>query len=131
MDSAFKISFRKNYGNLHIYVDGNFDGMCAWALIKVIKTQYNGTGRVFVSTEGFNGVMESGIELFKKNMTLKIMPLDRLFLKGTNGFKIGPNGCRVIICKRENRKHSLPRDPFLSLCRGRRSGRRQSDKTRI
>ena len=104
MNSGFTINSRNSSGNLHIYVNGDFNGMCAWAVIKTIKMEYNGTGRVFVSTDGLNNLKASGIVLFKQYMIPKIMPLDRLFLKGKNGFKIGPNGCRVLICKKQNKK---------------------------
>ena len=101
MNSNFTINFRKSCGNLHIYVNGNFNEMCAWSIIKTIKREYNGTGRVFVSTYGFTNLVEAGIKLFKEYMLPQIMPLDRLFLKGKNGFKIGPDGCRVLIYKKQ------------------------------
>jgi hypothetical protein len=104
MNPDFTIKFRKSCGNLHVYVNGDFNEMCAWSIIKTIKREYNGTGRVFVSTDGFSNLMEAGIKLFKEYMLPQIMPLDRLFLKGKNGFKIGPNGCRVLIYKKQTQK---------------------------
>lgn len=115
MNSDFTINFKKSCGNLHICLNGYFNGMCAWTLIKTIKNEYNGTGRVFVSTDGLKNLMVSGINLFKTNMTLTIMPLDRLFLKGKNGFKIGPNGCKVLICKKQN-KQPVPKRILRSVC---------------
>ena len=105
MNPGFTINFRKSCGNLHIYLNGYFNGMCAWAIIKTIKMEYNGTGRVFVSTDGLTSLLESGIDLFKTNMTPKIIPLNRLFLKGQNGFKIGPDGCRILISKKQNKRN--------------------------
>ena len=104
MNPEFTINFKKSRGNLHIYLSGYFNGMCAWSIIKTIKMEYNGTGRVFVSTDGLSSLRTSGIDFFKINMTPKIMPLNRLFFKGQNGFKIGPNGCRVLIAEKQNKK---------------------------
>ena len=115
MNSGFIINFKKSCGNLHIYLKGYFNGMCAWALIKTIKMEYNGTGRVFVSTDSLNSLMASGIDLFKTNMTPKIMPLDRLFLKGKNGFKMGPDGCRILIHKKQGKK-AFPKRILRSIC---------------
>lgn len=115
MNSGFILNFKKSCGNLHIYLNGSFNGMCAWALIKTIKMEYNGTGRVFVSTDGLSNLMLSGIDLFKTNMTPKIMPLDRLFLKGENGFKMAPNGCRILICKKQC-KNPFPKRILRSIC---------------
>ncbi len=115
MNSDFIINFKKSSGNLHVYLSGYFNGMCAWALIKTIKMEYNGTGRVFVSTDNLSGLPAAGINLFKINMTPKIMPLDRLFLKGKNGFKMGPNGSRILICKKQHKKPS-PKRTLKAIC---------------
>jgi len=108
MRSDFKIKFRKSCGNLHVYLRGAFNGICAWYLIKTIKKHYNGYGRVFVDTASLIEVLPDGVNIFKEYMTFQIMPLDRLFIKGEKGFKIGPNGCRVLIYKPQNKK-SHPR----------------------
>ncbi len=109
MNTGFTIGFRHSTGNLHIYPKGEFNGMCAWELIKTIKRRYNGTGRVFVSTAGLARVLPIGIRLFKEHMTPKILPLDRLYIKGEKGFTIGPDGSRVIICKKEcGRQKNIP-----------------------
>ena len=106
MRSDFKIKFRKSCGNLHVYLQGAFNGMCAWYLIKTIKKHYNGHGRVFVDTALLIEVLPAGVDIFKEYMTFQMMPLDRLFIKGEKGFKIGPNGCRVLIYKPGNKKQS-------------------------
>ena len=110
MTADFKVVFRKSSGNLHVYLNGNFSGMCAWELIKTIKKQYSGSGRVFINTDGLDRVLPSGIELFKEHMTKKIMPMDGLFIKGEIGFKIGPNGSRVLIRKKQNKRREWSRD---------------------
>jgi hypothetical protein len=99
MKNEFRINYRKSCGNLHVRPEGAFNGMCAWALIKTIKKHYNGHGRVFVETALLIEVLPDGVVLFKKYMPSQMRQIDRLFIKGKKGFKIGPNGCRVLICK--------------------------------
>ena len=104
MKADFKITYRKSYGNLHVYLHGVFNGMCAWCLIKTIKKYYNGHGRVFVNTASLVEILPAGVDLFKEYMTFQMMPLDRLYIKGEKGFRISPNGCRVLICKPRDKK---------------------------
>lgn len=104
MRAEFKIKYRKSCGNLHVFLYGVFNGMCAWELLKTIKKHYNGHGRVFVDTALLMEILSDGVIIFKRYMAPQMMPLDRLFIKGKKGFKIGPNGCRVLICKPQNKK---------------------------
>jgi hypothetical protein len=94
----FCIDFHHNIGNLHIHLFGEFNGMCAWQLIKIIKQQYRGSGRIFISTSAIERIVPNGVDLFKSYMTQ--MPKDCLYFKGEKGFKIGPDGSRVLICRK-------------------------------
>ena len=112
MKSAFDISFRNSSGNLHIRLQGAFDAMCAWTLIKTISRHYPGTGRVFVATGPLDAVQPDGAALFKQHMTARIMPLSSLFFKGEKGFAMAPDGTRVVIghARQERRR---PQGPFI------------------
>ncbi|PIE71317.1 MAG: peptidylprolyl isomerase [Deltaproteobacteria bacterium] len=97
MATQFQVAFRKSVGNLHLKPEGVFDGNSAWVLTKTIREQYNGFGRVFVSTAGLNEIRADGVKLFKSLMSSRIMPMDHLYFKGEKGFSMAPNGSRVII----------------------------------
>ena len=99
MREKFKISYRKSCGNLHVYAEGTFNGMCAWVLIKTIKNNYSGYGRVFIETAFLIELLPDGVDIFKKYMPSQMTQINNLYIKGKKGFKIGPNGCRVLICK--------------------------------
>lgn len=107
MNHRFRIQFRHSAGNLHISLAGEFNGMCAWELIKTIKRQQAGTGRVFVDTAGLCKIAAEGADLFKAHMDGKHLQPGRLYFKGNNGFKLAPNGSRVIICR--NKQHQQER----------------------
>ena len=98
MNRGFRIDFRHSAGNLHIYPYGEFNGMCAWQLIKIIKQQNPGSGRIFISTVALNRLQPDGVDLFKSYMTRKKIPTDWLYFKGEKGFEIAPEGSRVLIC---------------------------------
>jgi len=107
LNSVFHVDFRYSGGNLHITLSGEFNGMCAWELIKTIKRQYAGSGRIFVNTAGLNRVMSDGADLFKSHMTRKRIPHDWLYFKGNKGFRIAPDGGRVLICKKVQHRQGL------------------------
>lgn len=99
MNSNFQIALRHSAGNLHVNLGGEFNGMCAWELLKVLK-KHRGSGRVFVDTHAIRHVAGDGVELFHAHMTRRQMPRDWLYFKGEKGFKIAPNGSRVLICNK-------------------------------
>ena len=100
MNKSFNIDFRHSLGNLHISLSGEFNGMCAWELVKTIKHQHVTSGRIFVNTVGLSRVSSSGTALFKSHLPKAVASLKWLYFKGENGFKIAPDGSRVILCKR-------------------------------
>lgn len=106
--NKFNISCRRSSGNLHIEARGEFNGMCAWELIKTIKKNYKGAGRVFIRTSKLDVSDLQGIGLFKTLMKNNIMPLENLYIKGDAGFRIGPDGSRVLISKKDCQKKPHP-----------------------
>lgn len=99
MNPTFHIDFRHSAGNLHVNLLGDFNGLCAWELLKIIK-QHNSSKRVFVDTQDIRQVAGEGVDLFRAYMTRWQMPRDWLYFKGNKGFKIAPNGSRVLICNK-------------------------------
>jgi len=104
LNTAFGIYFRHSAGNLHIRLRGDFNGVCAWELIKTIYRQYRGSGNIFVNTIDLQVIRPNGIQLFKHHMETALMPLSRLYIKGEKGFIVAPNGARVLISKKQVRQ---------------------------
>ena len=100
MNNTFAIGLRHSAGNLHIRLQGEFNGACAWALRKTISRHYRGTGRIFVRTDEITIIHPEGTSLFKKILRASTMALSDLYLKGINGFSIAPDGARVLICSK-------------------------------
>jgi hypothetical protein len=98
LNRGFRVDYRLSVGNMHIRLIGEFSGMCAWELIKTIRMRHSGPGRIFVDTNGLSGISPEGTWLFKSHMTRYGVPSDWLYFKGPEGFKIAPDGARVIVC---------------------------------
>jgi hypothetical protein len=96
---GFWIEEHWSVGNLHIRITGRFNGMCAWELVKTIKRQPPGSGRVFVGTAGLDRVEPAAVTLFKSLMAYRKLPPDWLYFKGAKGFEMAPDGSRVLVCK--------------------------------
>jgi hypothetical protein len=114
MARKFRIEHRRSAGNLHVRLHGEFDGMCAWELIKTIRWQSPGAFRVFVDTAGLGRISDAGAELFKDLMTRKPLPKDWLYFKGMRAKSIAPEGSRLIVCKMPvdtRRKTRFPKNP--------------------
>jgi hypothetical protein len=104
---GFRIICRHSAGNLHVHLYGEFNGMCAWELIKLLRRDANAK-RVFVSTIDIRQVTEDGVRLFRSHMTHRPMRRDWLYFKGKKGFSIAPNGSRVLICHKTRKFAARP-----------------------
>ena len=98
MERKFVIKSRNSVGNLHISLSGEFNRMCAWELIKIIKLNKTGGGRVFINTKELRRISPEGVDLFKVYMCGRKIKPDWLYFKGDKGFEIAPDGSRVLVC---------------------------------
>ncbi len=96
----FTVTHRESSGNLHIAITGEFNGQCAWELIRIIETYYKQPGRIFVQTQKITNVEEKGILLYKKLYNCRRVPLRNFYFKGETGFKIALDGQRVLLSKK-------------------------------
>ncbi|MBA2883190.1 hypothetical protein HNR65_003552 [Desulfosalsimonas propionicica] len=100
----FRIISRHSAGNLHVSLTGDFTGRCAWELFKTIRQNSANCKRIFVDTERLQKIIPAGVSLFKHHMGVTPMRRDWLYFKGDNGFKIAPDGARVLIKKRNTKR---------------------------
>ncbi len=99
MNPEFQIHYRRSARNLHIRLWGDFTDVCAWKLLKLLR-QYPASRKVFINTHDVAEVADEGVQLFKRYMTPNRLPKDGLYFKGENGFKIGPDGSRVLLYRK-------------------------------
>jgi hypothetical protein len=97
MSQNFKIDFRLSKGNLHVIPEGDFDNFSAYELVHLLHEQYEGKGKVFINTQKLCKICPFGCKLFKSRLDKNRLPVHRLFFKGENGFKIAPDGSKVIV----------------------------------
>jgi hypothetical protein len=118
MTTEYAIGFRHSAGNLHIRLSGAFSGRCAWELLKTIRWQYAGSGRIFIDTARLDSVLVDGVALFKTHLGMQRMPPDWLYFKGKKGFQLAPDGSRVIMRTEKGRSKRANRpSPLLQRVR--------------
>lgn len=97
MITEFQVEIKKRHGNLHIAPQGNLDGDSAHQLLRVLHANYEGRGRVFISTLRLNELSPDGCRVFQRGLDAGLLPLERLFFKGEKGIELAPRGSRVLI----------------------------------
>ena len=97
MNNRFRIEFKESNGNLHIRPKGQLDGSSACALLRFLHNHYEGSGRVFIETNDLDELHPFGCQTFQKRLNRQRIPPDRIFFKGEKGFKLAPEGSRILI----------------------------------
>jgi hypothetical protein len=82
MANNFKISVLRKRADLHIKLRGDFDGMSAYQLIRVLQNHSNTCTRVFINTGSLKAVHLFGKNVFHKNLEFLNGQSCRLFFTG-------------------------------------------------
>jgi hypothetical protein len=101
MNNQFWIKFKESNGNLHIRPKGPLNGSSACALLRFLHNHYEGTGRVFIETRDLDEIHPFGCQTFQGRLNRQRIPADRIYFKGEKGFKLAPEGSRVLIVNAE------------------------------
>ena len=124
MSTDFQMNYHHNKDNLHVKMQGIFDGNSAHELLNLFLREYRCGGRVFVDTAGVSEVLPFGSKVLQARLCQTPVPASQLFFKGENGFNMAPSGSRVLIVP--PRKKKMPRRTRAWAWRMRMSRRTQS-----
>jgi hypothetical protein len=95
MASNFRIYCHQNSDNLHLKLLGDFDGTSAYELIRTLEKYHGNRGKVFIHTCALSSVHPFGLEVFKKNRSIK--KLSRILtFTGEYGTTIAPQGSSAL-----------------------------------
>ena len=104
MSADFHMQYHHNHDNLHVRIQGIFDGSSAHELLNLFLKEYRCGGRVFVDTVGLRDIVPFGGKVLQARLCQTPVPASQLFFKGENGFQIAPSGSRVLIVPPSKKK---------------------------
>ena len=102
MSTDFQMNYHHNKDNLHVKMQGIFDGNSAHELLNLFLREYRCGGRVFVDTAGVSEVLPFGSKVLQARLCQTPVPASQLFFKGENGFNMAPSVC--LSCRPARRK---------------------------
>ena len=85
MSTDFQMNYHHNKDNLHVKMQGIFDGNSAHELLNLFLREYRCGGRVFVDTAGVSEVLPFGSKVLQARLCQTPVPASQLFFKGENG----------------------------------------------
>ena len=90
MAANFKMGINRKKTNLHISLQGDFDGTSACELIRAVKDHCKGIHRVCIHTRGLKSVYPFGRDLFRNSLYILNGKPIRLEFYGPYGDQIAP-----------------------------------------
>lgn len=97
--SLFRIQARKSMGNLHLRLEGVFDGDSALVLSALLRERHTECDRLFIDTDRLQGVESFGADLFRLFLREYLEFSRRVYFKGRNGIQMALEGQRVLRIK--------------------------------
>ena len=80
MSCKFRISAKRNSANLHLRLEGDFDGSSAYQLINYLKRNINKRSRVVINTSRLRDVYPFGKNILQNNFDFRdSCPVDFVF----------------------------------------------------
>ena len=98
MASNFRIYVQRNSNDLHIKLEGDFDGTSAHQLLNVMKENQPGVTKIFVDTSLLDYIYPFGRDVFHNN--LKAVDVQRISLLFTGESALQP-------AQEGNRSHDI------------------------
>lgn len=94
MTSNFRIFSHRNSDNLHLRLDGDFDGTAAYELLNTLKKHGADVDKVFIHTSGLKRIHAFGQNVLQNNLSIRNVKIGSLIFTGENGPKIAPEGSK-------------------------------------
>jgi hypothetical protein len=92
MAANFKIRMFRNKNNLHLKLNGDFDGTAAHELLNILKSHSRGSSTIFINTDYLNRVYPFGQEIFRIGLNRLNGLSSRLVFTAANACPIAYEG---------------------------------------
>jgi hypothetical protein len=85
MAANFRITLHQNSDNLHLRLDGDFDGSSANELLNILQKRCRFASRAFIHTNGLRHIQQFGSSLFRSQLG-EIKQCKRVLLQFTGDY---------------------------------------------
>ena len=68
MAANFRITLQQDSENLHLRLDGDFDGSSAYELLNILEERCRFASRAFIHTNGLRHIHPFGSSVFRRNL---------------------------------------------------------------
>jgi len=96
MATNFKVTLHQNSDNLHLRLDGDFDGNSAYELLNILEKRCRFVSRAFVHTNGLRRIHPFGSSFFRSHLS-DLKPCKHMVLEftGDHARKLAPDGATL------------------------------------
>lgn len=101
MATNFRIKVHQNSENLHVRLDGDFDGSSAYELLDILKKRCPFTSRAFIHTNSIKHMYPFGTSVFRSHLD-ELKPCKHIVLEftGEHAQELIPEGSDINVhCK--------------------------------
>lgn len=91
MASNFHMFSFKTRDNLHLKLEGDFDGSSAYELLETLKKYDSGSYQIFIDTNNLKTIYPFGKQVFQKKLGIYKQQISNLIFIGDDGHKILSN----------------------------------------
>jgi len=92
----FKISFHRNSENVHLKLEGDFDGSSAHELLDALKKYCHGASRAFIHTSCLNQIDPFGRDVLQSHLDMLNGKCIPLVFTGDNADQLAPEGSEFL-----------------------------------
>jgi hypothetical protein len=93
MANNFKFLSNKIKDRIRLKLYGDFDGSSACELINILKNYRNGSDQIFIDTNNLNTIHPFGINVFKQNLGVLDINLNKIIITGKHRFSLEQRWC--------------------------------------
>jgi anti-anti-sigma regulatory factor len=87
----FKISIHRNEENLHLKLQGDFDGTSAHELLNTLKKYVSRTSKIFIHTSALKNIHPFGLDVFHSHLDLLKGRSATLVITGEYASQLAPD----------------------------------------
>lgn len=107
MAANFRITVHQNSENLHVKLDGDFDGSSAYELLNILKKRCPFASRAFIHTNSIRQIYPFGTSVFRSHLG-ELKPCKHMLLEftGEHARELIPEGSDIRAhCKQATPRH--------------------------